>query len=147
SAAGGPLTALYQAGGLTERSNFRAVEVRRGNELLATVDLYDYLLKGIVPAVPPMQTGDVVFVPIRGPRVRIGGEVNRPAIYEIKPGETLRDLVRMAGGLTPLAGANNVTISRIVPQSERTQPGQNRTVVTASLATIMDSGTPSVPLF
>jgi polysaccharide export outer membrane protein len=33
--------------------------------------------------------------------VRVGGEVNAPGVYRVKPGETLRDVVEVAGGLTP----------------------------------------------
>ena len=33
--------------------------------------------------------------------VRVDGEVNAPGVYRIGPGETLRDLVKRAGGLTP----------------------------------------------
>ncbi len=32
--------------------------------------------------------------------VRIGGEVNAPGVYRVNPGDTLRDLVKKAGGLT-----------------------------------------------
>ncbi|MGC2298721.1 MAG: SLBB domain-containing protein, partial [Acidobacteriaceae bacterium] len=32
--------------------------------------------------------------------VRVGGEVNCPGVYRMKPGETLRDLITRAGGLT-----------------------------------------------
>jgi len=33
--------------------------------------------------------------------VRVGGEVNAPGVYRVNPGETLRDVVEAAGGLTP----------------------------------------------
>ena len=33
--------------------------------------------------------------------VRLGGEVNAPGVYRVNPGETLRDAVKQAGGLTP----------------------------------------------
>jgi protein involved in polysaccharide export with SLBB domain len=33
--------------------------------------------------------------------VQVGGEVNAPGVYRVKPGETLRDVVRQSGGLTP----------------------------------------------
>jgi protein involved in polysaccharide export with SLBB domain len=33
--------------------------------------------------------------------VRVGGEVNAPGVYRVSPGETLRDVVAAAGGLTP----------------------------------------------
>ena len=46
SGAGSVLSALYSAGGPTARGSFRKIEVRRGSELLGTVDLYDYLLRG-----------------------------------------------------------------------------------------------------
>ena len=37
----------------------------------------------------------------RRKKVRIEGEVRSPGVYSAEPGETLRDLVRRAGGLTP----------------------------------------------
>lgn len=33
--------------------------------------------------------------------VRVGGEVNAPGLYRVRPGETLREVVEQAGGLTP----------------------------------------------
>ncbi|GIW50698.1 MAG: capsule polysaccharide transporter [Gemmatimonadales bacterium] len=133
AATGGVLSAIYEAGGLTERGNFRAVEVRRGNQLIATLDLYDFLLHGSVSNDPPLASGDVIFVPVRGPRVKIAGEVTRPAIYEIKPGETLLDLLQLAGGLTPMASTQSATIDRILPPEERPDPGRARTVITVDL--------------
>ena len=32
--------------------------------------------------------------------IRIGGEVGAPGVYRVKPGDTLRDLIQQAGGLT-----------------------------------------------
>src|SRR5215472_15967373 len=46
SALGTVMTALYAAGGPTERGNPRQIEVRRSGKVVATVDLYDYLLHG-----------------------------------------------------------------------------------------------------
>jgi protein involved in polysaccharide export with SLBB domain len=146
AATGSVLSGLYEAGGLTERSNFRAVEVRRGDQLVGTVDLYDYLLRGKVPAELRLASGDVVFVPVRGPRVKIGGEVTRPAIYELKPGETLRDLVTIAGGLTPTAATLTATIDRILPPDQRPAPGRSREVVTVDLVQALSATGPSVSL-
>ncbi len=33
--------------------------------------------------------------------VRVGGEVNAPGVYRVNAGQTLKDVVQMAGGLTP----------------------------------------------
>jgi len=145
-ATGSVLTALYEAGGLTERAGFRQIEVRRGAQLVATVDLYDYLLHGIVPTDVALASGDVVYIPIEGARVKVVGEVKRPAVYEVKPGETLRDLIGIAGGLTPVAATGAVTIHRIVPPERRTELSQARTVVSARLTPAFPGDTASVPL-
>ncbi len=146
AATGGVLSAIYEAGGLTERGNFRAVEIRRGDQLVATLDLYDYLLHGAVSNEPPLASGDVIFVPVRGPRVKIAGEVTRPAIYEIKPGETLLDLLGIAGGLTPLASTQSATIDRILPPEERPDPGRARTVLTVDLHRMLRGEIPPLEL-
>ena len=107
----------------------RRVEVKRGAKSLGTIDLYDYLLRGenttsIAPA-----SGDVLFVPPHGPRVKVTGEVLRPAIYELKPGETLRDLVADAGGFTETALTTRVQIHRVLPPASRAAPGRDRVVM------------------
>jgi protein involved in polysaccharide export with SLBB domain len=132
-----PLSALYEAGGLTELANFRQVHIRRGVALLGTYDLYDYLLTGAASVEVSLQTGDVIFVPIAGPRVKITGAVRRPAIYEARPGESLRHLIEAAGGLAADAHVANATVSRILPLDDRVQPGIDRTVITVDLRAVM----------
>ncbi|HET7039061.1 MAG TPA: SLBB domain-containing protein [Gemmatimonadales bacterium] len=146
AATGGVLTALYEAGGIKSRGSFRRVEVRRGRDLVGTVDVYDYLLHGIVPTDILLAPGDVVFVPVQGPRVAMVGEVMRPAAYELKPGEGLRALLQVAGGLTPRAAVGRATISRILPAASRPDPGTTQTVLTVELARVLDSTAPDVPL-
>jgi protein involved in polysaccharide export with SLBB domain len=141
------LSALYEAGGLTERSNFRNVQVRRGAELVGVVDLYDYLISGNVPADIALQSGDVVFVPIRGPRIKVVGEVIRPAIYEGRPGEPLRAIIQAAGGPTAEAHLENATLVRMLPPDERGPAGQNRTVRTVNLAQLLRDTTISFPVY
>jgi len=48
---------LYAAGGVTERANLRAVEVRRFGKSIATLDLYDYLLRGDTKSDIRLETG------------------------------------------------------------------------------------------
>lgn len=62
------LTALYAAGGPTERANFRQIEVQRAGPTAATLDLYEYLLRGTTMSDIVLQQGDVVFVPVHGAR-------------------------------------------------------------------------------
>lgn len=146
AATGTVLSAIYEAGGLTERGNYRTVQVRRGTRLLATVDLYDYLLQGTVSTDVALASGDVVFVPVRGSRVKIAGEVTRPAIYELRPGESLRDLISIAGGLTPYAATHTATIDRVLPPEQRAGLELTRSVVTVELGPVVAGAAPAVPM-
>jgi protein involved in polysaccharide export with SLBB domain len=59
----------------------------------------------------PLKPGDVITIFSRADLelpmekhasfIRVGGEVNAPGVYRVNPGETLRDVVNQAGGLTP----------------------------------------------
>src|SRR4051812_6048202 len=101
SSAGTVLTALYAAGGPSANGSFRNVQVRRGGKLVDSLDIYDYLLHGINSSDVRLQSGDVVFVPVHRGFVKVAGEVTRPALYELLPEETLRDLIAFAGGVGP----------------------------------------------
>jgi protein involved in polysaccharide export with SLBB domain len=129
SSAGTALTALYAAGGPTENGSLRRVEIRRGGQVVDVLDVYDYLLRGDASHDARLESGDVVFVPVHGPRVRIVGEVVRPATYELKEGETLADLIRAAGGYKPTASRTRVQIERILPPAQREPGGRDRVVM------------------
>src|SRR5882762_4069895 len=119
SSLGTVFTALYAAGGVTERANLRRIEVQRLGKTVATLDLYDYLLQGDTRSDIRLETGDVVFVAVHGTRVRVRGAVVRPAIYELKTGQTLANLMTSAGGFRPEAARERVKIDRVLPPAER----------------------------
>jgi protein involved in polysaccharide export with SLBB domain len=119
SSLGTVFTALYAAGGVTERAKLRGVEVQRLGKTVATLDLYDYLLRGDTRADVRLETGDVIFVPIHESRVRVSGAVLRPAVYETKAGETLADMIAAAGGFRPDAALERVKVTRILPANAR----------------------------
>ncbi|MFI5245048.1 MAG: SLBB domain-containing protein, partial [Gemmatimonadales bacterium] len=129
SSAGTSLSALYAAGGPSERGSLRKIQIRRGNRIFATLDLYDYLLRGDATNDVRLENGDVVFVPVHGAHVSITGEITRPATYELKEGETLADLVASAGGFTATAGLQHVEIERVMPPAERRGAGGNDRVL------------------
>jgi len=132
SSAGTALTALYAAGGPSPSGSLRHVEIRRGGRLVDTLDLYDYLLRADGSHDPRLQSGDVVFVPVHGPRVRVVGEVVRPATYELRPAETLGDLLGAAGGFTAEAVRRRVQVSRILPPAQRDGADRGRVVLDIS---------------
>ena len=129
SAGGSVLASLYAAGGPTDRGSLRRVEVKRGVKSVGALDLYDYLLRGENNTAVSLASGDVLFVPPHGARVKVTGEVLRPAIYELKPDETLRDLVAYAGGYTESALTTRLQIHRVLPPGARGEPGRDRVVV------------------
>lgn len=104
--------ALYNAGGVTDRGTIREIEVIRGGEKIAVIDLYPYLLNGEFSQDFHLQDGDVVRVPLYGMVASIEGKVKRPMFYEMKEGETLQNLITYAGGFEGDAFTNEVSLVR-----------------------------------
>ncbi len=102
--------ALMKAGGPSEAGSFRDIEIRRGSQLIAKLDLYDLLLKGDRTADRILQGGDVVHVGPVGAQVGVIGSVNTEAVVELRPNETVADAIRMAGGFASLADRSRVAI-------------------------------------
>jgi len=127
------LNALYAAGGPTERGSLREVLVRRRGQAVETLDLYDYLLRGDSEHDIVLEQGDVVFVPLRGIQSSVSGAVMRPAIYELTPGESLEDVLRVSGGLRAEADLKRIAVHRIVPGPERAPGPAPRVVVDVAL--------------
>jgi len=138
SGLGTVLTALYAAGGVTELANLRRVEVRHSTRDVVTLDLYDYLLRGDTRGDVRLETGDVIFVPVHGARVELSGAVVRAGLYEATAGETLRDLVGMAGGFAADADLTRVTVHRILPAPERAQVTVARAAIDVELVLSTD---------
>ena len=115
-----PLSALYAAGGPTSIGSLRVVRHYRGQKLIEDVDLYDFLLHGIRNGSARFESGDTLLVPPAGAQVAISGSIKRPAIYELKAGEsTLASVMRNAGGFTAAASLGHITIERIDANRQR----------------------------
>jgi protein involved in polysaccharide export with SLBB domain len=138
SRAGTVMTALYMAGGPTASGSMRNVQVKRNGETVATLDIYDYALRGDAGGDVRLESGDIVFIPPRGDQVRVSGAVLRPAMYELKANESVGDVIRMAGGLTPTADRRRISVERVVPPNERTTSGRDRAMLDVQ-AEIMNS--------
>jgi polysaccharide export outer membrane protein len=146
SASGTALNALYAAGGPTINGSFRRIDIRRGGKLVDSVDVYDYLTQGVNPTASRLQTGDVVFVPVHGGFAKVAGKIKRPAIYELRPNETLRDLVKYAGGFDATAYQARVTIHRVLPPASRGSGGRARVVIAVGGDQFVDGEAPAVPM-
>ena len=104
--------ALFVSGGVSDIASLRNIQVKRAGKVVSNFDLYDLLIKGDSSKDIVLKPGDVVFVPSVGSQVTVEGLVKRPAIFELKQGETAKQLINMAGGLKPEAYAKNVVVER-----------------------------------
>jgi protein involved in polysaccharide export with SLBB domain len=109
--------ALIQAGGPTASGSFRNIELKRRGQVVASFDLYDLLLRGDRGADPVLQSDDVVHVGTVGPQVAVIGSVNRIGVFEMKPGEAVADVLRMAGGFSAVADRSRLSIERLSDRS------------------------------
>jgi len=105
--------ALYAAGGPNENGAFRKIQVYRGSKLISQVDIYEFLSKGDQSANINLQDNDVIIVPAVEGRAEVIGPVNREGLFEVKSGESLKDLFLYTGGFSSLAYRDRVTIRRI----------------------------------
>ena len=129
SSAGTALSALYAAGGPSANGSLRRVEVRRAGRTVDVLDVYDYLLRGDASHDVRLKTGDIVFVPVHGPRVRVVGEVARPGTYEVRGEESLAQVIAAAGGFKAEAAQRRVMVERILPPGQRAADGRDRVVI------------------
>lgn len=112
-------TALFAAGGVKPQGSLRRIQVRRQGALVREFDLYDLLMRGDSANDVALLPGDVVMVPSVGPTASIDGEVQRPAIYELKGPATVSDLIAMAGGLTPEADPGSASLVHVNADRQR----------------------------
>ncbi|MCP5138999.1 MAG: SLBB domain-containing protein [Chromatiales bacterium] len=105
--------ALLVSGGVKPIGSLRNVQLKRGGRLVATLDLYDLLLKGDASKDARLLSGDVIFIPPVGNTAGITGEIRRPAIYEYKGAATVQDLIELSGGLTAEAAPRLAKLDRV----------------------------------
>lgn len=104
--------ALFVSGGVSDIASLRNIQVKRAGKIVANFDLYDLLINGDSSNDIILKPGDVVFIPSVGSQVAVEGLVKRPAIFELKKGETAAQLLKMAGGLKPQAYAKKAIVER-----------------------------------
>ncbi len=105
-------SALYQAGGPTEKGSMRNIRVIESNGNTKNIDLYRYFLSGDRKQDVPIKNGDTIFVPTTEKRISVVGMVARPAIYEIMGETPLSEVMKMAGNILPEAYAGRISVTR-----------------------------------
>lgn len=102
---------LYRSQGPTINGTLRNIKIFRSNKLLHEVDIYDFLTKGITPNIS-FKDQDIVLIETYKKRVKLTGGIRNPAIYELK-GESISELIELAGGLKPGTDKGKVILSRL----------------------------------
>lgn len=104
--------ALYRAGGVSDIGSLRDIQVVRSGKNIATVDVYDFIMKGKINDDIRLQEGDVIIVPPYEAIVKIEGNVKRPMKYEMKNNENMAMLLKYAGGFSGDAYTRSLRVIR-----------------------------------
>jgi protein involved in polysaccharide export with SLBB domain len=110
---------LDQAGGIDpERGSFLSVQVKRGSQVRATINLYDFLLKGNIP-LTQLANGDVIFVEPRQNTVKVAGLAANAKRFEFTHStRTVADLMALT---KPQAVATHVRVVRNTGATRNTE--------------------------
>ncbi|MBN1638236.1 MAG: SLBB domain-containing protein [Ignavibacteriales bacterium] len=138
--------ALFSIGGPLTSGSLRDIKVYRNERKIAEVDIYDYLLGKESISDVRLSDNDKIFIPPRLSTIIIDGEILRPAIYELKVGEGLRELLKFSGGLKPTAFTGRAQINRIVPFEERAQYSFDRKIFDVDLSRLLSDPSFDIPL-
>jgi len=106
------INALFAAGGPNNIGSYRKIRLLRGGILYKEIDLYDFFVDGIVPAIY-LQDQDVLQVPAFNSQVELSGAFKSPGYFEIKDNETLSDVIYFSGGFLSDAFRQRVFVNRI----------------------------------
>ncbi|MCX5754193.1 MAG: SLBB domain-containing protein [Candidatus Krumholzibacteria bacterium] len=111
--------ALDKAGSVKGSGSLRNITLERGGKSIR-VDLFRFLSQGDLKNNPFLRSGDRIHVPPAGWHASIAGRVHRPSGYEIVEGETIADLVALAGGFAVEAIEDSMLLKRVASGGEVT---------------------------
>ena len=102
------LSFIDRAGGIDfSRGSFRQITVKRNNQVIANVDLYDFVLQGKIKNIR-LYDGDVILVSQKKTSVNVYGLVKQEAVYELSDTVSGQALISMA---SPLNKVSHVSIT------------------------------------
>ena len=132
---------LLATGGPNATGSMRRVELKRAGQAVAEFDLYSFLARGDSAGDIKLTDGDVIVIPPALGHVALVGKVNNPAVYELKKeGETLDQLLAVAGGLPVVADPRRVNLERLTPGNSQPRSVQDFALNTQGMQTPLNNG-------
>ncbi len=107
------LSALKAAGGIADGGSFRNIVVKRNNQEIASLDLYELLLEGNSYSNISLKAGDVILVRPSREIIAMYGGVKKPSLFEIK-NESIHEFIEYAGHSHDGREISKVTHSSLV---------------------------------
>ncbi|MCC8094343.1 MAG: SLBB domain-containing protein, partial [Tannerellaceae bacterium] len=104
--------ALYASGGVNDIGSLRSIKLFRNSKEIANLDVYDYLLNGRFETNVRLEDNDMIMVDTYDQLVTITGKVKQKRIFELRQGETLKQLLEMAGGFAGDAYREDIRVNR-----------------------------------
>ncbi len=111
--------ALYLSGGPNDIGSMRNIEIIRNGKIIDHLDIYEFLVKADQKGNINLHDQDVIRIPAYKVRVSLDGQVKRTGLFEIKPGETIQDLLQFAGGFTDSAYTAGITAYQITDVEQK----------------------------
>ncbi len=102
--------ALFLGGGPGKNGSYRNIELLRNNKVYKKIDIYNFLVNGDQSDNVGLKDNDVIRIPAYTQRVTLEGQVKRPGIFEMKAGETFKNLLAFASGFNEFAYTSSVTV-------------------------------------
>jgi protein involved in polysaccharide export with SLBB domain len=102
--------ALFLGGGPGKNGSYRNIELLRNNKVFKKIDIYSFLVNGNQSDNVGLKDNDVIRIPAYAQRVTVEGEVKRAGIFELKSGETFKDLLAFASGFNEFAYTASVSV-------------------------------------
>lgn len=112
------LDLISVSAGLDKTANFRNISIKSRNGKESLYDLLKFFRFGERLQNPLLREGDIILIDKVDKTVSINGQVKFPGAYEFVQGETLYDLINIAGGTLSRAREDSIEIVRFEPNGK-----------------------------
>ncbi len=113
-----PFTMLFYSAGINTNGSMRTISLVRNDKVYKRFDLYNFFRMGFKFSSVRLHNNDIIVVPPVQNRVMLAGAVRKNAVYELKDGEGLKELINFSGGFLPQAYIRNILIERYANHTE-----------------------------